>query len=51
MMTGKKNGGIGIKNKQIQSKAPRIKWLRKYSNNNQMLWRKVIGVKYDEEKS
>lgn len=48
-MTSKKNGGLGIKNLKFQSKTLRMKWLWKYPNRNQMLWRKVIGAKYEEE--
>ncbi|WMV38389.1 hypothetical protein MTR67_031774 [Solanum verrucosum] len=48
-MTSKENGGLGIKNLKLQSKALSMKWLWKYANNNQMLWRKVIGAKYEEE--
>ncbi|KAG5591118.1 hypothetical protein H5410_041632 [Solanum commersonii] len=40
---------MGIKNLQIQSKALSMRWLWKYSNNNQLLWRKVIGAKHVEE--
>lgn len=43
------NGGLGIKNLKLQSKALSMKWLWKYANNNQMLWRKVIRAKYEEE--
>ncbi|WMV13963.1 hypothetical protein MTR67_007348 [Solanum verrucosum] len=49
VMTSKENGGLGIKNLKLQSKALSMKWLWKYANNNQMLWRKVIGAKYEEE--
>ncbi|KAG5575905.1 hypothetical protein H5410_056039 [Solanum commersonii] len=49
IMTSKKNGGLGIKNLKFQSKTLRMEWLWKYPNRNQMLWRKVIGAKYDEK--
>lgn len=47
VMTSKKNGGLGIKNLKLQSKALCMKWLWKYANNSQMLRRKVIGTKYE----
>lgn len=47
--TGKKNGGLGIKNVKMHSKALRMKWLWKYANGNQTLWTKVIGTKHEEE--
>ncbi|KAF3625895.1 putative mannosyl-oligosaccharide 1,2-alpha-mannosidase MNS3-like [Capsicum annuum] len=34
LITGKKNGGLGIKNLNLQSKALRMKWLWKYANGN-----------------
>ncbi|WMV60154.1 hypothetical protein MTR67_053539 [Solanum verrucosum] len=49
VMTSKENGGLGIKNLKLQSKALSMKWLWKYANNNQMLWREVIGAKYEKE--
>ncbi|WMV28367.1 hypothetical protein MTR67_021752 [Solanum verrucosum] len=49
VMTSKENGGLEINNLKLQSKALSMKWLWKYANNNQMLWRKVIGAKYEEE--
>lgn len=47
----KRQGGLGIKNLKIQSKALRIKWLWKYSNENQSLWRNVISATYEEEQN
>lgn len=42
-------GGLGIKNVKAHSKALRMKWLWKYSNGNQTLWRRVIDDKYEDE--
>ncbi|WMV12148.1 hypothetical protein MTR67_005533 [Solanum verrucosum] len=49
--TGKKNGGLGIKNMELHGKALLMKWLWKYSNENQTLWRRVISAKYENEDS
>lgn len=39
------DGGIGINNLKVQSKAFRIKWLWTFTNDNQMLWKRVKSVK------
>ena len=44
----KRFGGLVIKNLKNQSKALRMTWLWKYSNENQSLWSRVIRVKYEE---
>ncbi|WMV34938.1 hypothetical protein MTR67_028323 [Solanum verrucosum] len=49
VITGKKNGGLGIKNLNLQSKALQMKWLWKYANGNQLLWERVIEAKYIPE--
>ncbi|KAG5605850.1 hypothetical protein H5410_027342 [Solanum commersonii] len=41
----------GIKNIELHGKALLMKWLWKYSNENQTLWRRVIGTKYENEDS
>lgn len=45
VITGKKAGGMGIKNLKVQSKALVMKWLWKFVNDNQMLWKRVKSVK------
>ncbi|WMV55241.1 hypothetical protein MTR67_048626 [Solanum verrucosum] len=49
VITGKKNGDLGIKNLNLQSKALQMKWLWKYANGNQLLWERVIEAKYIPE--
>ncbi|WMV26358.1 hypothetical protein MTR67_019743 [Solanum verrucosum] len=49
VIAGKKVGGMGIKNLKVQSKALRMKWLWKFANENQMLWKRVINAKYEGE--
>lgn len=49
MLWGKKQGGLGIRNLKLQSKALRLKWLWRYSQEPQAYWRKVIKIKYGEE--
>ncbi|WMV26185.1 hypothetical protein MTR67_019570 [Solanum verrucosum] len=44
----KRFGGLGIKNLKNQSKALRMRWLWKYSNENRSLWVRVIKAKYEE---
>ncbi|KAG5620177.1 hypothetical protein H5410_005395 [Solanum commersonii] len=51
VITEKRVGGMGIKNMKNQSKALRMKWLWKYSNDNQKLWGSVIKAKYEESDS
>jgi len=51
VITEKRVGGLGIKNMKNQSKALRMKWLWKYSNDNQNLWGSVIKAKYEESDS
>ncbi|KAG5569628.1 hypothetical protein H5410_059394 [Solanum commersonii] len=36
---------------ELHGKALLMKWLCKYSNENQTLWRRVIGAKYENEDS
>ncbi|CAN4075679.1 unnamed protein product [Withania somnifera] len=43
--------GLGIKNLQNKSKALRMKWLWKYSNDDQNLWGTVIKAKYEKSDS
>lgn len=45
VITGKKNGVLGIKNLNLQYKALRMKWFWKYA----LLWERVIGAKYIAE--
>ena len=40
---------MGIKNLKVQSKALRMKWLWKFANENQMLWKRVISAEYEGE--
>ena len=49
VITDKKVGGMGIKNLKVQSKALRMKWLWKFANENQMLWKRVISAEYEGE--
>uniref|UniRef100_M1BMF1 Reverse transcriptase zinc-binding domain-containing protein n=1 Tax=Solanum tuberosum TaxID=4113 RepID=M1BMF1_SOLTU len=48
MITGKKQGGLGIKNLKNQSKALKLKWLWRYAHEPYSLWSKVIKLKYGE---
>ncbi|WMV25460.1 hypothetical protein MTR67_018845 [Solanum verrucosum] len=51
VITEKRVGGLGIKNMKNQSKALRMKWLWKYSNDNQNVWGSVIKENYEESDS
>ncbi|KAH0673824.1 hypothetical protein KY289_020593 [Solanum tuberosum] len=51
VITEKRVGGLGIKNMKNQSKALRMKWLWKYSNDNQNMWGSVIKENYEESDS
>ncbi|KAG5577258.1 hypothetical protein H5410_057392 [Solanum commersonii] len=51
VITEKRVEGLGIKNKKNQSKTLRMKWLWKYSNDNQNLWGTIINAKYEESDS
>ncbi|WMV40307.1 hypothetical protein MTR67_033692 [Solanum verrucosum] len=51
VVTGKKNGGLGIKNLIFQSEALRMKWLWRYSFEDQLMWKRVVGAKYEAEDS
>ena len=46
---GKRQGGLGIKNLKNQSKALRMKWLRRFCTENPSYWKEVISAKYEEE--
>ncbi|WMV19021.1 hypothetical protein MTR67_012406 [Solanum verrucosum] len=48
MITGKKQGGLGIKNLKNQSKALKLKWLWRYAHEPHSMWSKVIKLKYGE---
>ena len=49
VLWGKKHGGLGVRNLEKQSKALRLKWLWRYSQEPQPYWGKVIQAKYGEE--
>jgi len=51
VVTGKKNDGLGIKNLIFQSEALRMKWLWRYSFEDQLMWKRVVGAKYEAEDS
>ena len=51
LITEKRVGGLGIKDMKKQGKALRMKWLWKYSNDDQNLWGSVIKAKYEESDS
>ncbi|KAG5610795.1 hypothetical protein H5410_022076 [Solanum commersonii] len=51
VITEKRVGGLGIKNMKNQSKALRMKWLWKYSNDNQNMCGSVIKENYEESDS
>lgn len=46
----KKKGGLGIRDLKMQSKALKLKWLWRYTKEDQMLWRRAINAKYEEDK-
>ncbi|RVW90819.1 putative ribonuclease H protein [Vitis vinifera] len=43
----KKNGGLGIRNLAIFNKALLGKWLWRFANENESLWKQIISSKYD----
>ncbi|XP_060190109.1 uncharacterized protein LOC132619168 [Lycium barbarum] len=45
----KQKGGLVIKNLRKQNQSLLIKWLWRYSNEDQSLWKKVIKEKYGED--
>ncbi|WMV38553.1 hypothetical protein MTR67_031938 [Solanum verrucosum] len=47
--TGVGQGALSIRNLKLQSKALRLKWLWRYSQEPQAYWSKVIKIKYGEE--
>ncbi|KAG5596177.1 hypothetical protein H5410_037409 [Solanum commersonii] len=47
MTNEKKFGGLGIKTLKNQSKALRMRWSWKYSNEYRSLWVRVIKAKYE----
>jgi len=49
LTVAKRQGGLGIRNLKNQSKALKMKWLWRYSQESQNLWSKVIKAKYGEE--
>ncbi|WMV25769.1 hypothetical protein MTR67_019154 [Solanum verrucosum] len=49
VLWGKKQGGLGVRNLKIQSKALRLKWLWRYSQEPQAYWGKVIKAIYGVE--
>ncbi|XP_075078119.1 uncharacterized protein LOC142164283 [Nicotiana tabacum] len=49
LTVGKQFGGLGIGNLKIQSKALRMKWLWRLSNEDQLLWGNNIKAKYGQE--
>ncbi|CAN4092707.1 unnamed protein product [Withania somnifera] len=49
VLWGRKQGGLGTKNLKLQSKALRVKWLWRYSQETQAYWSKVIKAKYRKE--
>ncbi|WMV34452.1 hypothetical protein MTR67_027837 [Solanum verrucosum] len=51
VVTGKKNDGLGIKNLIFQSEALRMKWLWRYLFEDQLMWKRVVGAKYEAEDS
>lgn len=46
---GRVHGGLGIRNLKDHSKALKMKWLWRYSQEPQALWGNVIKAKYGEE--
>ncbi|KAF3620379.1 hypothetical protein FXO38_04657 [Capsicum annuum] len=48
IIRSKKPGGLDIKNLKNQSKARKVKWLWRYHQEDQALWREVIKSKYEE---
>ncbi|KAG5577621.1 hypothetical protein H5410_057755 [Solanum commersonii] len=48
MITGKKQGGLGIKNLKNQSKDLKLIWLWRYAHEPHSMWSKVIKLKYGE---
>ena len=51
VLWGKKHGGLGVRNLEKQSKALRLKWLWRYSQEPQPYWGKVIQAKYEKRTS
>lgn len=49
VMSGKKTGDMGIKNLKVHSKVLKMKWLWKYSTDQNQLRGRVIKSKYDQE--
>ena len=45
--TAKKDGGLGIRNLAIFNKALLGKWLWRFANENESLWKQIISSKYD----
>ncbi|RVW99827.1 putative ribonuclease H protein [Vitis vinifera] len=43
----KKDGGLGIRNLAIFNKALLGKWLWRFANENESLWKQIISSKYD----
>ncbi|XP_016540805.1 uncharacterized protein LOC107841371 [Capsicum annuum] len=49
IIASRKKRGLGIRDLKMQSKALKLKWLWRYTKEYQMLWRKAINAKYEEE--
>ncbi|XP_075091548.1 uncharacterized protein LOC142171749 [Nicotiana tabacum] len=45
----KKKGGVGVRNLRMQNKSLLMKWLWRFTREDQALWRKVIKAKYGKE--
>jgi len=44
-----KKGGLGLKDLKFQNKALKIKWLWRFTQEDQMLWVRAIKAKYEED--
>lgn len=46
---GKKAGGVGMRNLKLQNQSSMLKWLWKFGNGDNILWKEVISDKYGME--
>jgi len=49
LIVSKNTGGLGIRNLRKQNQSLMMKWLWKFANEDNMLWKEVITAKYGME--